>query len=113
ISDVHQAGETIAWLATHFDEAPAVLNVIDPIPATRRELVARVRRDSPALRIVWFPTALLSLVSGLGIVVQKIMHPGRPAVSVKAAFDAPRCDTARIRQIRVEAGATEMPALTR
>lgn len=113
VSDVRHAGKTIAWFATNFEEAPAVLNVVDPVPATRRDLVDRIRRDSPGLRVIWFPTPLLAIASWLAFVVQKVMRPGKPAVSVKAAFEAPRCDTARIRQVRLEADMAEQPAPTR
>jgi nucleoside-diphosphate-sugar epimerase len=95
--DVAHAGKLIAWTATHFEDASPIVHAIDPVPATRRALVARVRETVPGVRIVWFPTPLLALASWAAIAAQKLIKPGKPAISIKAAFDSPRCNTDRVR----------------
>jgi predicted dehydrogenase/nucleoside-diphosphate-sugar epimerase len=100
ISDVDWAGEMIAWIATHFDEAPVVSHAINPTPATRRELIRRCRAVRPGLRVMWYPTPLLALTSGALTVAQRIARPGRTPVNLRSAFTSPRCDTTATRAIR-------------
>jgi predicted dehydrogenase/nucleoside-diphosphate-sugar epimerase len=111
ISDVEWAGEMTAWIATHFDQAPPLAHAINPVPATRRDLAQRLKRVSPHMRVVWFPTPLLALTSGMLTVVQKALRPGRTAVNLKSAFDAPRCDTEAVRAIAVQARRAEPAAV--
>jgi predicted dehydrogenase/nucleoside-diphosphate-sugar epimerase len=100
ICDVAQAGRLIAWTATHFDEAEAVLHAIDPVPASRRSLVARVRGTAPpGVRVMWFPAPFLALASWAAVAAQKILRPRKPAVSLRAAFHSPRCTTERVRSV--------------
>lgn len=99
ICDVAQAGRLIAWTSTHFDEAPPLVHAIDAIPATRRDLVARVRATSPGVRVMWFPAPLLALASWGAIAAQKIRKPRKPAISLQAAFNSPRCNTDRVREV--------------
>jgi predicted dehydrogenase/nucleoside-diphosphate-sugar epimerase len=113
IADVEWAGEMVAWIGTHFDEAPAMSHAINPVPATRRELVARLRRVSPHVRVVWFPTPLLAVASGMLLLVQKALRPGKTAVSLRSAFESPRCDTAAVRALAVAARREEPAAVTR
>ena len=98
VCDVAQAGKLIAWTATHFDDAERLVHAIDPIPATRRDLLKRVRETTPVARVIWFPTPLLKLASWGAYAVQKMRHPRKPALSISSAFEAPRCDTAKIRR---------------
>lgn len=113
IADVEWAGELVAWIGTHFDEAPALSHAINPVPATRRELAARLKRVSPHLRVLWFPTPLLAVASGMLTVVQKALRPGKPAVSLRSAFESPRCDTEQVRALAVAVRRAEPAALTR
>jgi len=45
ICDVARAGQLVAWTAVHFEQARHLVHAIDPVPATRRDLVGRVRAD--------------------------------------------------------------------
>jgi predicted dehydrogenase/nucleoside-diphosphate-sugar epimerase len=97
ICDVRRAGRLIAWTATHFKDSEALVHAIDPTPATRRDLVARVRETSPGVRVMWFPTPLLALASWSAVAAQKLLRPRKAAVSLQAAFSSPRCETERVR----------------
>ena len=83
VCDVARCAEAIAWCATHFDRAPAVLNLFDPELATRGALVRRLRARGWIGRVVWVPISLIS--AGL-VVAQTAMAflqgrmPGRLAV---------------------------------
>jgi len=113
ICDVEWAGEMIAWIATHFTEAPAVSHAINPTPATRRELVRRCRSVRPGLRVIWYPTPLLALTSWTLTLAQRIARPGRTPVDLRSAFTAPRCDTAASRAISDEIRSEEAPVAFR
>lgn len=113
ICDVEWAGDMVAWIATHFAEAPAVSHAINPTPATRRELVRRCRAVRPGLRVVWYPTPLLALTSWTLTLAQRIARPGRTPVDLRSAFTAPRCDTAASRAISDEMRSEEAPVALR
>lgn len=59
VCDVERCAEAIAWCATHFDEAPPVLNLFDPAVTTRGELVSHLRRRGWQGRLVWVPASVL------------------------------------------------------
>jgi predicted dehydrogenase/nucleoside-diphosphate-sugar epimerase len=99
ICDVAQAGRIIAWTATHFEEAEGVVHAIEPIVASRRDLVARVRKTTPGARVIWFPAPLLALASWGALAAQKILRPRKSAISLQAAFNSPRCKTERLRSV--------------
>ena len=60
VCDVSRCAEAIAWCATHFDEAPAVVNLFDPELATRGALVRRLRARGWTGRMAWVPISLIS-----------------------------------------------------
>ncbi|HEX6967166.1 MAG TPA: Gfo/Idh/MocA family oxidoreductase [Gemmatimonadaceae bacterium] len=99
VADVRFAGRTLAWMATHFDEAPQTLHILAPQLPTRRELVSRLRKVNPDLTVVWLPTALLVPLSWTAIGAQKVLRRGKPAVDVAKVFASQRYDTSRIRDI--------------
>jgi len=61
VCDVEQCAEAIAWCATHFDEAPPVVNLLDPTVATRADFAARLRSRGWNGRILWVPISVLAL----------------------------------------------------
>lgn len=99
ICDVDWAGDMIGWMATHFAEAPAMIHAINPTPATRRELIKRYRAVRPGLRVVWYPTPLLTLTSWGLTLAQRIARPGKTPIDLKSAFTSPKCDTTATRRI--------------
>jgi predicted dehydrogenase/nucleoside-diphosphate-sugar epimerase len=58
--DVARCAEAIAWCATHFDDAPPVVNLFDPEVATRGGLVARLQSRGWTGRIVWVPVNVVA-----------------------------------------------------
>ena len=58
--DVSTAAAIVAWCADRFDEAPALLNLLDPSIRTRRQLLARFREHGWRGRMVWTPISLLA-----------------------------------------------------
>jgi predicted dehydrogenase/nucleoside-diphosphate-sugar epimerase len=77
VCDVVRCAQAIAWCATHFDEAPPVINLFDPDVTTRGAFVARLRDTGWTGRIVWLPISLMALTiiaarAGLSILGGKL-----------------------------------------
>ena len=60
VCDVEQCAEAIAWCATHFEEAPPVVNLFDPALTTRRLLIERLRSQGWRGRFVWAPISFIA-----------------------------------------------------
>ncbi len=107
VVDLTFTAHTLAWTLNHFDEAPAVLNVLDPVLPTKRDLVKRLRAANPGLTVVWLPTIVLIPLSWFALLLQKVLRPGKPATNVAKIFAKQRYDTARIAGLapRIEAEA--------
>lgn len=61
VCGVEHCAEAIAWCAAHFDEAPAVVNLLDPSIATRGDLAARLRTRGWPGRMLWVPISFIAL----------------------------------------------------
>jgi hypothetical protein len=100
VADVGFAGEVLAWMVDHPSETPAMLHLLEPDLPTKRQLLQRLRQANPDLSVVWLPWPALVVLSGVGIALQKVLRPGRPAMHVAKAFAPQRLDTSAIRRIR-------------
>jgi predicted dehydrogenase/nucleoside-diphosphate-sugar epimerase len=85
LCDVATAARVIRSYAGAYDEAPALLNIIEATSPTRGELVARLREDRPDLRVLWFPGWLLWLLNGPLMLTQRLFFGMKP-VDVYRAF---------------------------
>jgi nucleoside-diphosphate-sugar epimerase/predicted dehydrogenase len=104
VVDLGLSAEVLRWMAENFDEAPDVLNLLEPELPTKRELVERLRRANPGLTVVWLPRPVLVPLSGLTTLLQKALRPGRPAISLRKVFASPRYDTASVRALATRIG---------
>jgi hypothetical protein len=82
-----------------FDSAPETVNLLDPDPPTKRVAIECLRRTNPDLTVVWLPMSLLTPMSWLASLAQKVASPRKPAMNVAKAFQSPRYDTSRIAAI--------------
>jgi len=92
VCDVHTAAAVIRDYASHFEEAPRLVNLLEVPAPTRRDLVERLRAVRPDLRFVWLPFPLLRMLSMLAIGLQKLLRPKKPALDLYAAFKSERYD---------------------
>jgi predicted dehydrogenase/nucleoside-diphosphate-sugar epimerase len=76
VVDVEFAAEALAWMALADDGAPDLLNLIAPIPPTRRALVERLRRDNPTVRVVWAPRAVIILALNAAGRLKRLIRSG-------------------------------------
>ena len=60
VCDVDRSARAIAWCATHFDNAPEIVNLFDPAIATRRAMVRWARAHGWDGRVVWVPISVLA-----------------------------------------------------
>ena len=79
------AASAVAWCADCFDEAPPIVNLIDPIISTRGQLLEQFRAHGWRGRVVWAPISVLAgaataarFVMGLApLAVWSILRPRR------------------------------------
>ena len=88
VCDVGTAAEVIQNYVAEFDHAPELLNLVEPIPPSRWELVNRLKAVRPDLRFIWVPTLVIRLVSPLLKLAQKLVLHGRPPLDIQAAFSS-------------------------
>jgi len=104
IVDLGFAARTLCWTARHFDEAPAVLNLVSPDLPTKRELLDVLRRTNPGISVARIPNPLLSVLSLGALALQKVLRPRRPAMNLSRVFAVERFDPALVTSVssRVE-----------
>jgi predicted dehydrogenase/nucleoside-diphosphate-sugar epimerase len=96
VVDVVFSAQTLAWMVRHFEEAPLVLNLFEPELPTKRELLARLRSTNPDLTVVWLIPLVLLPLSWVAFVLQKLVRPRRPALSIAKIFARLQYDNSRI-----------------
>ena len=80
--EVSEAGAVIAWCADRFENAPAVMNLIDGTRRTRGELLRAFREHGWRGRTVWVPisaVALLLTVARTALALARLEQPMRLA----------------------------------
>jgi predicted dehydrogenase/nucleoside-diphosphate-sugar epimerase len=103
VCEVEECAKAIAWCATHFDQAPPVINLFDPAMATRRELVAVMRRQGWSGRIVWMPISAISLGIMTARTVLSAAHGHLPLRLAAWSILRPRRYDARVAATVLEA----------
>jgi len=49
--------------------------------------------------VIWLPTVAVEILSWLGIGLQRVLRPRKPAMNVARAFASPRIDTGAIQTL--------------
>jgi predicted dehydrogenase/nucleoside-diphosphate-sugar epimerase len=111
LCDVSAAAMVIRSTVEHFDAAPPLLNLVEPVAPTRVELLERFRRDRPDLRAMWLPAWVLGMLSPVAMLAQRVLLKSKNPVNVAAAFSSERYDTALAAQAfeRAHGGAKPAP----
>ena len=99
LCDVGTAAQVIRATVQDIDAAPAIVNLVEPTAPTREELLARWVKKRPDLRGVWLPAFVLSLLSPILIVLQRIILRGKTPLDIAAAFASERYDTTLAAQV--------------
>ena len=99
VVDLSFAASTLAWLATHPQESPSALNLLDPDLPTRRTLVERLRVSSPGIRVFWLPRPVLWILDPIAGLAQRLLRRGRPPIKLRNVFGSRPYTTEGIRRI--------------
>jgi predicted dehydrogenase/nucleoside-diphosphate-sugar epimerase len=101
VVDLAFTTQVLAWIALHFDDAPAVLNLLAPELPRKRDLIRALRKTDPDIRVVWLPWFVLSPLSAAALGLQKLLRPRRPAVNLRRVFATTRYNTDGVRAIQM------------
>jgi nucleoside-diphosphate-sugar epimerase len=101
--------DVLAWIATHFEQAPQTLNLLDPASPTKRDLIRRLRQTDPDLRVCWLPWPVLLPLSGVATALQKVLRPRRPAISLRRVFASPRYETSAVQAVAAQLASAGLP----
>lgn len=100
VTSIQFGADALAWTCSEFDQAPEVVNLLEPELPTRRALLDRLKERNPDLRVVWLPRFALHPLSWFALGLQKVMRPGKPAISVAKVFAREKYDTTMSASIR-------------
>jgi nucleoside-diphosphate-sugar epimerase len=103
VVDVRFAGRFLAWMVDTWDAVSTPLNLLNPDLPTKRELLDLLRKTNPDLTVVWLPTFLLVPLSWVATLVQKILRPDKPAISVAKVFSVLSYDTSEMARLALNA----------
>jgi predicted dehydrogenase/nucleoside-diphosphate-sugar epimerase len=79
VCDVRRCADAIAWCATHFDEAPPIVNLFDPDVTTRGAFLRRLRSNGWAGRVVWVPISAISFAVVAARAAQAVLQRRMPS----------------------------------
>lgn len=95
VCDVTTAAAAVAWCAASFEDAPPIVNLIDPTIRTRGELLERFRTSGWAGRVVWVPISVLAAGLSAARVLTAILRRERlPPLAAWSILRPRRYDTA-------------------
>jgi predicted dehydrogenase/nucleoside-diphosphate-sugar epimerase len=109
VCDVEQCAEAIAWCATHFDEAPPVVNLFDPALMTRGLLIERLRSQGWTGRFVWVPISVISAGIAAARFALAIADGRLPERCASWAILRPRRYDSRLARVMLDAARRAAP----
>ncbi|MEF9427367.1 MAG: NAD(P)-dependent oxidoreductase [Candidatus Mariimomonas ferrooxydans] len=83
---VQTASQVIRSYVSDFNEAPQILNLIEPDSTTRADLTTKLLKNRPDLKIIWMPFFMLKIISPCLKLLQLILRPGKNPIDIQAAF---------------------------
>jgi hypothetical protein len=99
VVDLAFAAATVAWMALEDDAAPAVLNLIDPAPPTRRALIERLKHDNPTVKVLWVPRAIIVPTLNAAGRLNALLRSGGAHLEADEIFGHRDWDVARISEL--------------
>jgi predicted dehydrogenase/nucleoside-diphosphate-sugar epimerase len=96
VCDVEQCADVIAWCVRHFDDAPPIVNLLDPSIASRGDLQARLRGHGWTGRVVWIPISVLAVGITAARTALAFAHGRRPDALKTWSILRPRRYDARV-----------------
>ena len=95
VCSVQTAARTMLAYVDDFASMPSMLNLVEPDAPTRKELLARWKEKRSPLHTIRLPSFVVSFLSSILVVVQKVLFRGKEPINVKSAFSSERYDSSR------------------
>ena len=92
VCDVKTASNVIRYYIENFDEAPAMLNLVESPQPTRGDLAKRLRAARPDLSFMWLPLSVVWVLSAMLKLVLRLLKPGAKPLDLYSAFVSERYD---------------------
>jgi len=92
LCSVHTASNVIRSYLEDFENAPELLNLLEPEAPTRKELASKLLDNRQELSLFWLPNFVLKSLSIMLKVVLKILKPSKKPLDLYAAFSAEKYD---------------------
>jgi len=114
LCDVARAAEVVGWYASHFQEAPPVVNLWDPAYPKRRDVLRTYRERGWTGRVVWVPIRALAIAAQSARYAMALLRGGLPSRLAIVGVLKPRRFDARLscdvlRRAAAERDAVMMP----
>jgi hypothetical protein len=93
ICSIQSAAKAMLAYTEHFQDMPDKLNLIEPHPYTRKELLERWKAVREPLHAVRIHTAIISIISPMLVLLQKALLRGKKPIDIRSAFSAEQYDT--------------------
>ena len=90
VLDVSTGARVIRSYMDDFAGAPDLVNLVQTPAPTRADLVERLRKERPDLKIIWFPALLLRMLSGPAKLAQRWLMGASKPIDLYAAFSSER-----------------------
>jgi nucleoside-diphosphate-sugar epimerase len=92
LCDVGTAAKAIRGIVEDFEAAPPVINLIEPEAPTRAKLLSLWLDQRPDLSTFWLPSWVLSALSPVAKMAQRILVPKSTPIDLAAAFASEQYD---------------------
>ncbi|MBT2970617.1 MAG: Gfo/Idh/MocA family oxidoreductase [Candidatus Thiodiazotropha sp. (ex Ctena orbiculata)] len=93
LCDVNTASDVIKYYCKEFDDCPDTINLVEPEPKKRSELVKMLKSRRKELSVIWMPSLLLRLISVSLKFTLKLLRPSKKPLDLYAAFSSEVYDT--------------------
>ena len=106
---VDTAAKVLAGYIENFDQAPDVLNLLEPEPPTRGELAQRLLAGRPDLKVFRVPFPILWTGALMAKALQRILRPGKTPIDLYGAFVSERYKTDLAAKVIRDVSQTSLP----
>jgi predicted dehydrogenase/nucleoside-diphosphate-sugar epimerase len=94
VCEVGRCADVIAWTAQHFDEAPTVLNLVEPSMPTRGSVIDQLRARGWNGRVCWVPISIAAAAAASVGALSRLMRGlPRDVLDVHALLQPARIDS--------------------
>jgi predicted dehydrogenase/nucleoside-diphosphate-sugar epimerase len=113
VLDVATGARVIRSYIDDFASAPDVVNLVESPAPTRGDLVGRLREVRPDLKIIWFPSLLLRMLSAPAKWAQRSLMGASKPIDLYAAFSSERYKPDVAASVIAKAKHSAVPAAAR